>query len=112
MTSSIRLRLEREREQGEWKAYKKQRREAKRTRAYTRLRGGEGRLPFGAAFENRLGRWRRKYARSWGDAYLLLLLCFSLLALVEEAKSTPNIDWQDKIRRGILRGLRNISETP
>ena len=30
----------------------------------------------------------------------------------EEAKNTPNIDWQEKIHRGILRGLRNISETP
>ena len=30
----------------------------------------------------------------------------------EEAKNRPNIDWQEKIHRGILRGLRNISETP
>ena len=30
----------------------------------------------------------------------------------EEAKNRPNIDWQDKIHRGILRGLKNISETP
>jgi C4-dicarboxylate-binding protein DctP len=30
----------------------------------------------------------------------------------EEARDRPNIDWQDKIHRGILRGLSNISETP
>jgi hypothetical protein len=30
----------------------------------------------------------------------------------EEAKNRPNIDWQEKIHRGIVRGLRNISETP
>ena len=30
----------------------------------------------------------------------------------QEAKNRPNIDWQDKIHRGISRGLRNISETP
>jgi hypothetical protein len=30
----------------------------------------------------------------------------------QEAKNRPNIDWQDKIHRGILWGLRNISETP
>ena len=30
----------------------------------------------------------------------------------QEAKSRPNMDWQEKIHRGILRGLRNISETP
>ena len=30
----------------------------------------------------------------------------------QEAKNRPNIDWQEKIHRGILRGLRNISETP
>ena len=30
----------------------------------------------------------------------------------QEARNRPNIDWQDKIHRGILRGLRNISETP
>jgi hypothetical protein len=31
---------------------------------------------------------------------------------LEEARNRPNIDWQDKIHRRILRGLRNISETP
>jgi hypothetical protein len=30
----------------------------------------------------------------------------------QEAINRPNIDWQGQIRRGILRGLRNISETP
>ena len=30
----------------------------------------------------------------------------------QEAKNRPNIDWQDKIHREILWGLRNISETP
>ena len=30
----------------------------------------------------------------------------------QEAKNRPNIDWQEKIHRGILRSLRNISETP
>ena len=30
----------------------------------------------------------------------------------QEAINRPNIDWQEKIHRGILRGLRNISETP
>ena len=30
----------------------------------------------------------------------------------QEAKNRPNIDWQETIHRGILRGLRNISETP
>ena len=32
--------------------------------------------------------------------------------LRQEAKNRPNIDWQEQIHRGILRGLRNISETP
>ena len=32
--------------------------------------------------------------------------------LTLEAINRPNIDWQEKIRRGILRRLRNISETP
>ena len=27
-------------------------------------------------------------------------------------KTAPEIDWQDEVHRGILRGLRNISETP
>lgn len=31
---------------------------------------------------------------------------------VQEAKNRPNIEWQEKIHGGILRGLRNISETP
>jgi hypothetical protein len=31
---------------------------------------------------------------------------------VQSAKNRPNVDWQDKIHRGILRGLRNISENP
>jgi hypothetical protein len=31
---------------------------------------------------------------------------------IQEAKNWPNIDWQDQIHRGILRVLRNISETP
>ena len=30
----------------------------------------------------------------------------------QEAGNWPNIDWQEKIHRGILRGVRNISETP
>jgi hypothetical protein len=30
----------------------------------------------------------------------------------EEARNRPNIDGQEKIHRGIFRGLRNISETP
>jgi hypothetical protein len=30
----------------------------------------------------------------------------------QEAINRPNIDWQDQIHREILRGLRNISETP
>ena len=30
---------------------------------------------------------------------------------VQEASNRPNIDWQEKIHRGILRDLRNISET-
>ena len=30
----------------------------------------------------------------------------------EEAINRPNIDWQEKIHRWILRGLRNISDTP
>jgi hypothetical protein len=30
----------------------------------------------------------------------------------KEARNRPNIDWRDKIHRRILRGLRNISETP
>ena len=30
----------------------------------------------------------------------------------EETKNRPNIDWQEKMHRGIVRGLRNISETP
>jgi hypothetical protein len=33
-------------------------------------------------------------------------------AVVQEVRNRPNIDWQDQIHRGILRGLRNISETP
>jgi hypothetical protein len=33
-------------------------------------------------------------------------------ARFQEAKNRPNIDWQEKIHRRILRGLRNISETP
>jgi hypothetical protein len=32
--------------------------------------------------------------------------------LAQEARNRPNIDWQDKIHRAILRGLRNFSETP
>ena len=32
--------------------------------------------------------------------------------IFQEATNGPNIDWQDKIHRRILRGLRNISETP
>ena len=32
--------------------------------------------------------------------------------VAQEAKNRPNIDWQQKIHGGILRGLRNISETP
>ena len=31
---------------------------------------------------------------------------------LQEAINRPNIDRQDKIRRGVSRGLRNISETP
>ena len=31
---------------------------------------------------------------------------------LEDAKNRPNIDWQEKIQGGILRGLRNICETP
>jgi hypothetical protein len=31
---------------------------------------------------------------------------------VEEAKNRPNIDWQEKIHRGILRGPIIFSETP
>jgi hypothetical protein len=34
------------------------------------------------------------------------------LFMSQEARNRPNIDWQEKIHRGILRGLRNISETP
>ena len=30
----------------------------------------------------------------------------------QEARNRPNIDWQEQIQRGILRGRRNISETP
>ena len=30
----------------------------------------------------------------------------------QEAGNGPNIDWREEIHRGILRGLRNISETP
>jgi hypothetical protein len=30
----------------------------------------------------------------------------------QEGENGPNIDWQDQIHRGILRGLRNIFETP
>jgi hypothetical protein len=30
----------------------------------------------------------------------------------QEVGNGPNIDWQGQIHRGILRGLRNISETP
>jgi hypothetical protein len=33
------------------------------------------------------------------------------LVQIQEAKNRPNIDWQEKIHREILRGLRNISET-
>jgi hypothetical protein len=36
----------------------------------------------------------------------------SLVAIRQEAKNRPNIDWQGKIHMGILRGLRNISEAP
>jgi hypothetical protein len=32
--------------------------------------------------------------------------------LLQEVINRPNIDWQEQIHRGILRGLRNISETP
>ena len=32
-------------------------------------------------------------------------------ALAQEAINRPNVDWQDKIPRGVLRRLRNISET-
>jgi hypothetical protein len=32
-------------------------------------------------------------------------------AAPQEAKNRPNIDWQEKIHREILRGLRNISDT-
>jgi hypothetical protein len=31
---------------------------------------------------------------------------------IQEARNRPNIDWQEKIHRGILRGLSNISDTP
>ena len=31
---------------------------------------------------------------------------------LQEAKNRPKIDWQEKTHRAILRGLRNISETP
>ena len=31
---------------------------------------------------------------------------------IQEAKNKPNIDWQEKINRGILGGVRNTSETP
>ena len=30
----------------------------------------------------------------------------------QEAGNGPDVDWQEKIHRGTLRGLRNISETP
>ena len=30
----------------------------------------------------------------------------------QEAINKPTIDWQEQIHRDILRGLRNISETP
>ena len=32
--------------------------------------------------------------------------------MAQEAVNRQNIDWQGKIHRGILQGLRNISETP
>ena len=32
--------------------------------------------------------------------------------LGQEVINRPNVDWQEQIHRGILRGLRNISETP
>jgi nucleoside-diphosphate-sugar epimerase len=32
--------------------------------------------------------------------------------MVQEAINRRDIDWQEKIHRGILRGLRNISDTP
>ena len=35
-----------------------------------------------------------------------------LFSVHQEAVNRANIDWQDEIHRGILRGPRNISETP
>ena len=32
--------------------------------------------------------------------------------LIQEVRNRPNIDWQDQMHRGILRSLRNISDTP
>ena len=42
----------------------------------------------------------------------LVLQLRVVVAVVQEAINGPNIDWQDEFHRGILRGLRNISETP
>ena len=33
-------------------------------------------------------------------------------AVLQEVRNRPNIDWQDQIHRGILRGLGNNSEAP
>jgi hypothetical protein len=38
--------------------------------------------------------------------------CDGRIGTDEEAKNWPNIDWQEKIHRGISPGLRHISETP
>ena len=52
-----------------------------------------------------------EFAKEHGGKFKELMLDLPK-SLAQEAKNRPNIDWQEKIHRGILRGLRNISETP
>ena len=67
---------------------------------------------------------KREQTRTWETVQNFLCVFLSALALLgvaiavwktclhQEGENGPNIDWQEPMHRGILRGLRNISETP
>ena len=44
--------------------------------------------------------------------YVQFARAADLYSASREARNRPNMDWQEKIHGGILRGLRSISETP
>ena len=46
------------------------------------------------------------------DVYVFCLWMLRRFGTVQEAVNRPSVDWQGEIHRGILRGLRNISQTP